>query len=384
MKKNLSAYVKEPQFLSIGIIFALNAVLFSLWVTRLPEVKETLGLSEGTLGFVLFFMPLGAFLAMLVTSSIVRKWGAGPVTIWSTAAYCFSMLFPLLAPNSYALSASLFMIGITSGVMDISMNAVAAALEKIHDKVIMATTHGFFSLGGMIGAFLGSAFIGIGFPGWAPMSVAVLLCWIGLILLNRMIGHIIDKDEADEGSHFALPGKAVLGLAIIAFCTMMGEGAVADWSGVYLKGITLAEGTLIGLGYAGFSLAMTIGRFYGDGLIHRMGGLRIILLGSLLSLSGLGLVLVGETYSTILGFTMIGFGYSSIIPVVFSEAARSDKQSASRGITAVASLGYLGFLVGPVVIGLISEEGGLRMGMIFLLTMALTTLLIARGSIRKG
>lgn len=379
MIKNLQQYVRQPQFLSTGLVFAMHAFLFSLWVTRLPEVKESLQLSDADLGICLFFMPFGAFIAMFSASIFIRKFGAGKVTMWFAVAYCLVMMFPLLAPNAVLLSLSLFIVGLAAGTLDISMNAVAAALEKIHDRVIMATTHGFFSLGGMVGAFIGSALIGLEVLSWAGMLGGVLLCGGLLFWVQFHIGNVIGEEE-ESGSHLALPGKAVVGLAIIGFCTMMGEGAVTDWSGIYLQDTTLAEGAIIGLGFAGFSLAMTIGRFYGDILIAKLGAARIILLGSLLVIAGLGLVLLAESYSSILGFTLVGLGYSSIIPVVFSEAAKSDEKSASRGITAVVSFGYIGFLSGPVLIGLISDWAGLKMGMVFLLATAVLTLIVARYS----
>lgn len=382
MIKNLQQYVRQPQFLSTGLVFAMHAFLFSLWVTRLPEVKEALQLSDADLGICLFFMPFGAFLAMFTASIFIRKFGAGKVTMYSVVTYCTVMLFPLLAPNAWLLSLALFVVGLAAGTLDIAMNAVAAALEKIHDRVIMATTHGFFSLGGMVGAFLGSGLIGLGVVSWMGMLGGVIVCISLLVWVWHHIGHIVGEEEAG-GSHLALPGKAIVGLAIIGFCTMMGEGAVTDWSGIYLTDITLAKGAIVGLGFAGFSLAMTIGRFYGDILIARLGGARIILLGSILVIAGLGIVLLAESYSTILGFTLVGLGYSSIIPVVFSEAAKSDEKSASRGITAVVSFGYIGFLSGPVLIGMISDFAGLKMGMLFLLTTAVLTLILARYSVNK-
>lgn len=382
MIKNLQQYVRQPQFLSTGLVFAMHAFLFSLWVTRLPEVKLSLQLSDADLGVCLFFMPFGAFIAMFSASIFIRKFGAGKVTMWFVVAYCIVMMFPLLAPNAVLLGVSLFVVGLAAGTLDISMNAVAAALEKIHNKVIMATTHGFFSLGGMVGAFAGSALIGLEVLSWVGMLGGVVICGGILFWVQYHIGNVIGEEE-ESGSHLALPGRAVVGLAIIGFCTMMGEGAVTDWSGIYLQDTTMAEGAIIGLGFAGFSLAMTIGRFYGDILIARLGAARIILIGSMLVIAGLSLVLIGESYSSILGFTLVGLGYSSIIPVVFSEAAKSDEKSASRGITAVVSFGYIGFLSGPVLIGLISDWAGLKMGMLFLLTTAVLTLALANFSFKK-
>lgn len=382
MIKNLQQYVRQPQFLSTGLVFAMHAFLFSLWVTRLPEVKLSLQLSDADLGVCLFFMPFGAFIAMFSASIFIRKFGAGKVTMWFVVAYCIVMMFPLLAPNAVLLGVSLFVVGLAAGTLDISMNAVAAALEKIHNKVIMATTHGFFSLGGMVGAFAGSALIGLEVLSWVGMLGGVVICGGILFWVQYHIGNVIGEEE-ESGSHLALPGRAVVGLAIIGFCTMMGEGAVTDWSGIYLQDTTMAEGAIIGLGFAGFSLAMTIGRFYGDILIARLGAARIILIGSMLVIAGLSLVLIGESHSSILGFTLVGLGYSSIIPVVFSEAAKSDEKSASRGITAVVSFGYIGFLSGPVLIGLISDWAGLKMGMLFLLTTAVLTLALANFSFKK-
>ncbi len=339
-------------------------------------------LSEADLGICLFFMPLGAFLAMLSAGLLIRKWGAGPVTLWVTVAYCLCMMLPLLTPTPVWLGAALFVVGMTIGIMDIAMNAVAAAFEKTYERIIMATTHGFYSLGGMVGAFLGSLALGIQLPGWLTMVLGIVICLVMLGWIRSQIGDVAGEEDPG-GKHFSLPGKAVIGLAVIGLCSMIGEGAIADWSGIYLETVTLADGAMVGLGYAGFSLAMTIGRFYGDALISRFGGFRIILLGSLFIMTGMGIILLAESYSSVLGFTLTGFGYSSIIPVVFSQAARMDETSASRGITAVASFGYMGFLIGPVLIGLISEWGSLRLGMLFLLFTAVLTFILSFTSMKR-
>ncbi|MEL6676498.1 MAG: MFS transporter, partial [Bacteroidota bacterium] len=377
MWKSLQAYWAHPGFRATGLAFSLNALLLTVWFTRLPEVKTTLELSDGDLGLALFFPPFGAILAMVFGGYFIQKWGEGRSTVVSAWLYILILVLPFMAPNWYWLSASLFFLGATFGFMDIAMNAAATTLENQYKRVIMSTCHGFFSLGGMIGALLGSLMIWLEviptFHAWGMMG----LC--SVLLLVAITGPIwsVKSDATEEGSHFALPGKAVLALAMIAFCTFLGEGAIADWSAVYLEKTLQADPAyLIGLGYAGFSLFMTLGRFMGDEWIARYGGGKVIRWGALTATAGGALVVFGNSYLAIAGFSLLGVGYSCMVPVLFSEAGRVPGVPAAQGIAAVATVGYAAFLLGPPLIGLIGDASNLRWGLSTLLILGVLTVLI--------
>ena len=164
-------------------------------------------------------------------------------------------------------------------------------------------------------------------------------------------------------------GRALIGLAIIGFCSMQGEGAITDWSAIYMDDITGAPDYMWGFGFAGFSLSMTLGRFLGDGITQRFRTQEILVSSFVTVIGGLAIVLVGHPWSSIGGFTMAGAGYALLIPIVFSEGAKRSPENPSKGIAAVATLGYMGFLLGPVVIGAIAELYDLRVGMIYLVVL---------------
>lgn len=383
MIRNLIAFLREPAFFRIGAVFAFNSILFAFWVTRLPEVKTKLALSEAALGSAFFSMSIGALISMLTISRFIQRRGAGKMTILTTGVFIISMLPPFLAYDFLTLAIALFFAGITMGAMDIAMNTVAASLEKSHNKIIMSTCHGFFSLGGMIGAGLGSLFIAMGVNSVAQISGGIIVLLIFTFFWIRPVLGSIHEKSAESDKMWALPGKALLGLAILIFCSFQGEGAIADWSGVFLKEVAMTDDYMWGLGYAGFSLTMTLGRFSGDELTAKTGPQKVVFGSGFLIVIGLLTVISAQPWLTIIGFTIAGAGYALLVPIVFSEAAKKPGVSPSQGIAAVATFGYTGFLLGPVIIGGIAEIYGFSMGFWYLIVLTLIAVVIAMGNIGK-
>ncbi|MDZ4701698.1 MAG: MFS transporter [Rhodothermales bacterium] len=383
MLTHLRRFSREPAFIRIGVVFAIHAILFAFWVTRIPEIKAALNLSEGALGVALFFLPLGALVAMLSVSWLTHRFGVGAVTIWTTTAMIISMILPFLAPNAVTLGAYLFVVGVTGGAMDISMNALVATLERSHQTVIMSTCHGFFSLGGMIGALLGSALIAAEVAALPQMAAGIaLMLFVTHRWLRPMLSPI--RETAGEGgAAFALPGRALLALSVIAFCSMQGEGIIADWSAVFLEDLPDSRPFMWGLGYAGFSLTMTLGRFSGDQLIQQRGA-RAVLLGAFgIVTAGLALTISGNAWMGIAGFTVAGLGYALLVPIVFSEAAKKPGVRPSQGIAGVATVGYTGFLLGPVVMGGIAHVASLTVGFGYLIGLSALGWLVAARAVKR-
>ena len=377
MLNHLKHFFRNSLFLGIGATFAINSLIFSFWITRLPGVKESLGLSEGVLGLALFCMPIGALVSMVLSSKIIHAFGAGKVTIWSGMFFSLAMILPVSAMNIWFLGFALFIAGLFTGLMDVAMNAVAAEAEKQGKKVIMSTCHGFWSLGGMLGAFLGSLFVGLKFNGVLQAVITAIIASVILFTwIKSKIGDL-DGENSEDGHGFTIPRGPIIGLAIIGFCIMIGEGAIADWSAVFLKEWAGASAYVAGFGYAGFSLSMTIGRFFGDEIINRFGGLPVVRIGSAIALIGGGLVLITQPWLAILGFSLMGLGYSCVVPVVFSSSANIEGMTPSQGISAVATLGYTGFLVGPVIIGWLAEYFGLQMGFVLLMVLSVLAIVYA-------
>ena len=354
----------------MALVFATNSIVFGGWVVRIPEVQERLALSEGELGLSLLGLPAGALFVMLLTGSLVARFGAGRTTLGATLAFCASVAAPALAVNLWTLAAALALLGCFSGAMDVSMNAEAAAVEERLGRPIMAACHGFFSLGGMIGAGIGAAVAAAGVP------LLLHLALTGLVMAtlvasqrNVLIGAGASPEAARtsaEGAHvtFALPRGALFGPATMAFCVLVGEGAMADWSAVYLKSNLGTGAAVAGLGYAAFSLAMAAGRFLGDDVVARFGDVRIVRGGALLAALGLGLaVVVPHPMAAVIGFAGVGLGYAGVVPILFRAGSKAPDVLPGTGIAAVASAGYAGFLAGPPVIGFVAELVGLGGGL---------------------
>lgn len=377
MIRTLKAFAFHLPSLSVGLTFMTLSILFGSWLARLPEVQSALALSEGQLGMALLGLPLGALALMPFAGWLLKRLHTGRAMIFSTLLFCASLPFPAFAQSQWALMGGLFIVGMFNSFMNISMNAAAAAIEQQYRITIMSVCHGMFSLGAMIGAGSAGLVAAAGVPLQSHL-IAVALLMVGLQLLLRPVIFALPNSESD-GSSFALPGKALLGLAFIGFCIMIGEGAVADWGAIYLRNILDANPFVASLGYAGFSLAMALGRFAGDGIKMRFGAGRLVVIGSLLGAGGLAVVtLIPSAATAVLGFTLVGFGFSTVVPLLFSAAAKTPGVAPGTGIAAVASSGVVGFLIGPPLIGGIAEHFGLNFGLGVVAALALTAAAVGR------
>ena len=381
MIRRLYIYVNNPVHLSAGCTFFILGTLFSFWVTRIPGVKEKLELSDGALGIALFFIPLGAIISMLVSTRMIHTIGEGKTTLYALLFFCMVILAPVMAVDFISLCVALFFLGFSMGWLDIAMNAVVNTIEKKEMISIMSTTHGFYSLGGIAGGGIGGLLAGLGVNPILHFTVSgLIVLLVALLFIRKHVGDIRDDKTRDPVPLFALPRAPVMGLAVIAFCVMIGEGAVADWSTVYLDEFLSSGAMLAGLGYAGFSLTMTLGRFNGDYYIQKHGRSKVILFGITVAIAGILLLLTAKIAWVIIGFTLVGMGYSCIIPVLFSSAAKVVGINPAYGLASVASAGYFGFLIGPVIIGLIAEMYGLNNSFLLLLLLTLVALAWAKRS----
>lgn len=375
MIRTLTSFFIKPERRAVGLVFLSISLLFGAWVTRLPELKDKLGLSEGELGVALFFMPLGAITIFPFLSKIIHLLGERKATILGVFIFLGAILLPSLAANEFWFMAALYLVGAATALTDVSMNAAAAEVEKQFDCQIMSATHGFFSLGGMIGAATAGLFF------WMEVSsVMHLLFWSllfgSLILLSS--GKLLNAVErVPHTKVFQLPPRSMWGLAVIGFCIMISEGGITDWSTIYLRDELLSSPETAGFGFAGFSAFMALGRFMGDDLIKNYGARRLLILGCILSVAGLAGSMSGHAVVVIMGFSLAGLGYSVIVPILFSRAARVQGVPSATGIASVASAGYVGLLVGPVVIGFMGEWQGLGVGFFFLLLLTALALAIA-------
>jgi predicted MFS family arabinose efflux permease len=343
---------------AVALVFSLVSVFVGSWFARIPEMQTALGLSEATLGVVLLGMPLGTLLVMPLSGWLVPRWGAGPVTFGAALVQGIPFLLLSFAERAVHLALVLLAAGLLNGTLNVAMNARANAVEETRDVAIMSTCHGFFSIGGMIGAGVGSAAASLSLSfGWhflLLVALALVIVWIHRDAL-------LETTPAREtGRVLAVPSPALAGLAALLFCILLAEGAVSNWSAVYLRKGLGASAGVAGLGYAAFSGAMAMGRLYGDRILERFETSRIVQVGAMTAAVGLGLgVLIAHPVSGIAGFFVQGIGFAVLVPVLYRSAARTPGLAPGTSIAAVASAGYVGLFTGPPLLGFVADTLGL-------------------------
>jgi fucose permease len=353
----------------IATVFFLNGFGYGSWVPRIAEIQTKLGIGEGELGLALLMAAVGALIAMPLAGAAAHRFGSQRATALAVLVYGFGLVPLALAPGWFALALVLLLLGAAAGALDVSMNAQGVAVEKRHWGPIMASLHGMFSLGGMGGALTTAVIAGLGVGLEVHfLGLGLLVATSGVLACRPMLSAAME--EGREGPGFARPSLAILLPGIVALAGLLSEGAMADWSAVYLSAGLGAGTVTAAAAFAAFSLAMAAGRFAGDRLVARLGGDLVVRGGGALAAAGLGLtLLIGDPSTAIIGFGLVGAGLSCVFPVVLSSAARTPGRSPSASIAAVCTVGYLGFLMGPATIGGLAELIGLpaALGLVVLL-----------------
>lgn len=375
--KSLNLIASNPLYASIAFIFFGFSLIEATWIIYIPHIFEKLSLTHGILGIALLCKAIGAFTAMPLSASTISKYGEGNVTFVCLLGVLTLGIITILSPTLIILCLSLFVFGFFAGMLDIAMNAIVSFHEKNDSVMIMGSSHGFWSLGGMIGAGIGTWIA----TRWeAPaihMSVLAAILLICFILISKYYKPI--KGEYNkEKTKLSFKSMAVFSAALIALIVMMSEGMIADWSSLYLKEAIKDNFSYIGLGYAGFSMAMALGRFSSDSISENIGGRKMISIGLLLAFFGCLLILTRISYICIIGFFFIGIGLSGIIPEMFRIAANFKGIEPAKGMAVIAGTGYFGFLLGPVIFGGIAEFSSLFFSFVVLCGFLLVALFTSR------
>ena len=362
---------------TVSVFLALGLGV-GAWAAALPSLKLTLSLSDRDLSLALLGVSVGSVLSTIATGAIAPRFGTGRSTGVAALAAMMAFALPALAGSLGQLSACGFMIGVTCGALDIAVNGHASEIERRWNSPIMSSFHAAFSAGGLIGSALGGFLVstGWGLHGqlWLPLAGAMLLVLVALPWLGTGA-----RDTETHGTGLAWPERAAAGLCAIALFCFMIEGAVADWSGVYLSTVTGAGVGMAAAGYAAFSTTMVGGRLVGDWVVRALGPRRVVVYGGATAAVGMALaVLVPQPVPTAVGFALVGLGAANVVPVLFSAAGRFGS-SPSAGVAMVATFGYAGFLGGPPLIGAVATWAGLRAGLALLFFASLS---VALGGLR--
>ena len=348
---------------AVSTIFFVNGTVLASWVPHIPAVKARHAISDGELGIVLLSMAVGAVCALPPAGWLVARAGSRLMTSAAAIALCVALPLPLVSPNVGLLSLSLVVLGACNATLDVSMNAQAVAVERAYGRAIMSSFHGLFSLGGLVGAGLAGGVMALGVGDVAHVTAMSIVCLSAVACgLRWLVPSAVG--DARAGTAFARPTRALLGLGALAFCGLLAEGAMGDWSAVYLHDALGSSAAVAAAGFAAFSLAMAAGRFGGDRLVARFGARIVLRASSAVAAAGLaGALVIGTPIPGIVGCGLVGLGIANVIPILFGAAGRVPGTATGTALAAVATMGYVGFLAGPPVIGLVAQVSGLRVAL---------------------
>lgn len=368
---------KETNRIAVGSLFFLQGLCFASWASRIPSIQQKLHLSEAELGLILFVIPIGLMISLPFSGFLIAKVGSKKVALVAAFFYGITLTGIGYADTVIYLIASLFLFGAAGNMMNIAVNTQAVGVEALYDKSIMASFHGLWSLAGFTGAAIGAVMIGYNIN---PFQHFIAILIILLIGVSTSIRYVIQQDVNSKPNQplFARPDKPLMILGVVAFCIMICEGSMFDWSGVYFKKIVQADNAWIGAGYTAFMSTMALGRFVADYFTSKYGLNKILKFSGLLTACGLLIAVVFPNLPTaILGFLLVGFGVSSVVPLVYGAAGRSKTLSPGIALAAVSTIGFLGFLIGPPLIGLVAAASSLRVSFFIIAIMGLCVALLS-------
>lgn len=350
--------------LAMSLFYFGMGFCFATWASRIPDIKSYLGLSEGELGTILFALPLGQLSAMPFSGRIVTRFGSRNVLLSAMPFYAFCLTFIGLAEQPWQLALTLYLFGICANFSNIAINTQGVYTEQIFKKPIMGSFHGSWSLAGFCGALVALIMIKFNLTPYQHFLIVFGIAILIIIINYRFLVKVkpIMKKETDvKKSRFKMPDKSLVWLGILGFCCMASEGIMFDWSGVYFKDIVKAPDTLVILGYTSFMITMASGRFLSDILVRKFGTRKILIISGITISFGLyTAVIFPFLIPSTIAFMLVGFGVSNVIPIIYSTTGRTAKIPTGIALTIVSGISFLGFLIGPPIIGHIAELTSLR------------------------
>ncbi len=374
-QKHKKSYQKAKQSylnrmrLAMSFFYFGMGFCFASWASRIPDIKSFLNLSEGELGTILFALPIGQLSAMPFSGKIVTRFGSRKVLLFALPFYAFSLTNIGLAEQPWQLALGLYLFGICGNFSNISINTQGVYTEQIFKKAIMGSFHGSWSLAGFCGALVGLVMMAFKLTPYQHFLIVFALVGVIIFINYRNLAKVkvVKSDSFELKPRFGKPDKSLVWLGVIGFCCMASEGIMFDWSGVYFKDIVKAPGALVILGYTSFMVTMASGRFLSDILVRKFGAKKILLFsGITISIGLYTAVIFPYLIPSTIAFMMVGFGVSNVIPIVYSTTGRITTLPTGEALTIVTGISFLGFLMGPPIIGHIAELTSLRYSFAFI------------------
>jgi MFS family permease len=352
-------WATRAQFLNLGCIAGV-------WGVHIPSVKARYALDERTLAAAMFATSVGSLLTLSIAGPIVGKLGPRTASVIAGLGFCVALGGALLLPGLLTLCVAMLLLGMSESVFDVSINAEGATLETLSGRAIMSGFHGMFSLGAMIGAGITAVLLRLNVPAWIQLGSVALVVAGSVITASR--GMLTEHPKAAvEQAHFTWPRGLLLLIGLLICFGMLAEGVMYNWSVLYVKQELHTTQSFAAFGYVCFAAATAAMRFAGDAVRARVAERQMLFAGpALAAVAMLLVVLTATPWMALLGFAFIGIGLATVVPILYNAATRVPGVSPAAAIASVSSIGYVGFMIGPPIIGAIAHASSLTLAMSFL------------------
>lgn len=354
--------------------FFLTGICFASWASRIPDIKMQLGLNDAQLGGLLFFLPIGSFIGIPISGSVTSRYGSNKILKIAAILYPLTLILLGLCENTWQLSVALFVFGMAGNLFNVSVNTQAIVLSKHFEKSILSTFHGFWSLAGFMGGLIGGFFVA---NHLSPLYQFILISVLGFLFTIACNKYLLPSESNKQplSKMWTKPSPLMLQFGLIALGNMVCEGMMFDWSGIYFQKVVKVSIEWRTMGYISFMGCMTMGRMIADKLINYWGARKQLMLSGLLVTLGLVIaVSFPHIIISTLGFMLVGFGVSSVIPTIYGSVGKSAAPGqASIALASVSSVGFFGFLIGPPIVGFLSQAVGLRGAFLIISVLGLAT-----------
>lgn len=349
-------------------MFLVCGTATSAWAPMVPFAKAGLRLDDATLGLILLALGGGSIVAMPLAGAATHRWGSRVVIVAAGLLACGVLPLLTVPPSPLALAATLFLFGAGLGALDVAMNAQAIAVQHAVGRPIMSAFHGLFSVGGLVGALVVGLLLHAGLTLFsAAAAVAALLAALVVAEQRRLLVH---HGSAGTVTFAVVASPPVLFIGALCFISFLAEGAVLDWSAVFLRELHGVDLAMAGMAYAVFSISMAAGRLTGDRLTGRFGTQRMLQAGGIVAAAGfLAVAALPWTAGSLAGFIVVGIGAANIVPVLFSAAGRAPGVPSAIALATVTTIAYAGLLLGPALLGFVAHATSLQTAFVLVAAM---------------
>ncbi|MFL9485655.1 MFS transporter [Chitinophagaceae bacterium LWZ2-11] len=346
----------------VGAFFFVSGFGFATWASRIPALQQKMHLNDAQLGSTLFAMPLGLMLTLPLTSYLLGKYSSRYIMLIGSSMYALLLCILGFVTQTWQFVIVLFFFGSSRNLMNIPTNAQSVGVQSLYNKYIISSFHGIWSVSGFTAAGFGAMMISRDIsPGIHFLIAGFLMAAIMFFSFKHTFTGDLPQSNATKRPAFALPNRPLIKLGVIAFCAMAAEGIMYDWSGIYFQNIIQAPKNLQGMGYVAFMCAAATGRFTGDWFVNRIGVKKVMQISGILIASGL-LIAIFLPYliTATLGFIFTGLGASCLVPLIMSLSGKAQPESPGQAIASVSTISYIGFLLGPPIIGYVAQAANLK------------------------